>query len=94
MRQKLQQSFRCLYLNNSRMVAAMRSHLQAAQVDVTHEIEDGSLQLTSKRAHLIGGRHFDVERMIHMLEDALNQALVDGYAGLWATGDMTWEVRP
>ena len=26
------------------------------------------------------------------LEDSLRQALRDGYEGLWATGDMTWEM--
>ena len=32
--------------------------------------------------------------MLHKLEDALDQALNDGYKGLWATGDMTWEFGP
>jgi hypothetical protein len=27
-----------------------------------------------------------------MLEQTLAQALRDGYAGLWATGDMSWEM--
>jgi hypothetical protein len=30
--------------------------------------------------------------MMGTLEDALEQALVDGYGGLWATGDMNWEM--
>jgi hypothetical protein len=29
--------------------------------------------------------------MLAMLLNALRQALADGYAALWATGDMTWE---
>jgi hypothetical protein len=29
--------------------------------------------------------------MLHKLEDAFDRALDDGYKGLWATGDMTWE---
>jgi hypothetical protein len=29
--------------------------------------------------------------MIDTLEGAVNQAIVDGYKGLWATGDMSWE---
>ena len=32
--------------------------------------------------------------MMGMLEDFLQKSLVDGYAGLWATGDMTWELGP
>jgi hypothetical protein len=29
--------------------------------------------------------------MVHALERAVQQALSEGYDGLWATGDMTWE---
>ena len=89
--EKLQQNRRCLYLNSPPMVAGMRSYLAAAGVDVAHEVEKGSLILTSDQRHLAAGR-FDVERMMRTLEDALNQSLLDGYAGLWATGDMTWEL--
>ena len=32
--------------------------------------------------------------MIRTIEQALEKALDDGYAGLWATGDMTWEMGP
>jgi hypothetical protein len=37
---------------------------------------------------------FDIDRMIHLLEAATEQAMADGYAGLFATGDMTWEFGP
>jgi hypothetical protein len=32
--------------------------------------------------------------MISLLRDELTEALADGYRGLWATGDMTWEFGP
>jgi hypothetical protein len=73
------------------MVAGMRSYLAAAGVDVAHEVEKGSLVLSSDQLHLTGGQ-FDVERMIHTVEIAVQRALDDGYEGLWATGDMTWEL--
>jgi hypothetical protein len=93
MLEKLQQNHRCLYLNSPPMVAGMRSYLAAAGVDVAHEVAKVSLVLSSNQQHLRGGS-FDVERMMHTLEDALHQALKDGYEGLWATGDMTWEMGP
>jgi len=90
---KLTQNHRCLYLNSRPMVAGMRSYLAAAGVDVTHEIEKGSLVLSSEQGHLVDGQ-FDVDRMMDTLAGALDQALKDGYAGLWASGDMTWEMGP
>jgi DcmR-like sensory protein len=91
--EKLQQKHRCLYLNSPPMVAGMRSYLAAAGVDVAYEVGKASLVLSSDQQHLASGR-FDVERMMHTLEDAFQQALVDGYEGLWATGDMSWEMGP
>jgi MEDS: MEthanogen/methylotroph, DcmR Sensory domain len=49
--------------------------------------------LSSEQRHLVQGC-FDVDRMMSTLEDALDQALTDGYEGLWATGDMSWEIGP
>lgn len=94
MRQKMQQNHRCFYLNSAPMVASMRSALEAAGVDVAQEVEATSLILSSSREYLIDGKTFDADRMIAMLEDSLQKSLVDGYAGLWATGDMTWEFGP
>src|ERR1700691_4520050 len=79
-REKLEQNYRCLYLNSPPMVAGMRSYLAAAGVDVTHEIEKESLVLSSEQGHLASGQ-FDVDGMIRTLEDALDQALGKGYTG-------------
>lgn len=90
---KLEENYRCMYLNAPTMVAGMRSALAAAGVDVDGEVSKGSLVLFSDRQHLNNGR-FDIDRTISFLEAALQQALRDGYQGLWATGDMTWEMGP
>jgi hypothetical protein len=90
MRQKLNQHYRCLYLNSRPMVAGIRSYLAAAGVDVAEEAAKGSLVLSTEQQSLNDGQ-FDVDRMISSLEDAVDQALKDGYTGFWASGDMTWE---
>lgn len=79
------------------MVAGMRSRLAAAGLDVEKETAAGGLVLSSDESHLSGlgcERGFDPDRMLAMLGDALDQALRDGYTGLWASGDMTWEFGP
>lgn len=91
--QKLKENRRCLYLDTPPMVAGMRCYLSAVRVDVEQEAAKGSLVLSSDRSHLVDGR-FDVDAMLRMLEDTVSQALRDGYAGLWAAGDMTWELGP
>src|SRR6185437_1057784 len=92
-RDKLAQNFRCVYLNSPPMVAGMGSYLAAAGVDVEKMQTEGRLVLSSKLDHLLEGR-FDGDRMIRTLEQAIQQAVQDGYAGLWATGDMTGEMGP
>lgn len=93
MREKIRQGYRCLYLNSVPMVAGMRSSLWAAGVDVDAEVARSCLILSSDRPHLVNGC-FEPDRMIRQLESALEQALKDGHTGLWATGDMTWEMGP
>lgn len=88
--QELKNNHRCLYLNSPVMVAGMRSYLAATGIDVACEVEKGSLVLSSDARHIVNGQ-FDVDRMMSTLAHALSQALNDGYDGLWATGDMSWE---
>ncbi len=67
--------------------------LATAGTDVAHQVGGGSLVLSSDQRHLVQGG-FDIDRMMPNLEDGLKEALRDGYDGLWATGDMTWELGP
>ncbi len=92
-RERLKQRHRCIYLNSEPMVAGMCSYLAAAGVDVEKEVRETSLILSSERPHLVNDR-FEIDGMLKGLQSELERALLDGYAGLWATGDMTWEMGP
>ncbi len=93
-RQKLQENFRCLYLNSPSIVVEMQNYLEAANLDVAHETARASLLLSSAQHHLSPGGGFDVDRMMSSLKFAVDLALHDGYKGLWASGDMIWEFGP
>lgn len=71
------------------MVAGIRSCLAAAGLNVEAEVDRGALVLSSD-THLVNG-WFDPDAMLQMLSDTVQQALAEGYTGLFATGDMTWE---
>lgn len=92
-RSNLRANMRCIYMNSPAMVAGLRSGLYAAGTDVERELTRGALVLDSDSAHLVDGR-FEVSRMLDSLETAVQAALADGYVGLFATGDMTWEFGP
>ncbi|UWZ83847.1 MEDS domain-containing protein [Occallatibacter riparius] len=91
LRQKLHQNFRCLYFNSPPMVTGLQSYLAAAGLDVNHELKKGSLLLSSDQGHLVDGL-FHADTMLEGLELAAHQAQSDGYEGLFAVGDMTWEL--
>ncbi|HET7084671.1 MAG TPA: MEDS domain-containing protein [Rhizomicrobium sp.] len=89
-RKQLAANYRCLYLNSPEMVAGMYSYLTSSGLQVHQAVVEGRLVLSSSHDHLVNGR-FDPDRMLSMLEEAYDLALKDGYAGLWASGDMAWE---
>ncbi|HTB95674.1 MAG TPA: MEDS domain-containing protein [Terracidiphilus sp.] len=88
--QKIEENYRCLYLNSPTMVTGMASYLAAQGRDVLEDTKQGRLVLSSDQHNAEDGL-FDVDAMLQGLGDALDQALKDGYRGLWASGDMTWE---
>lgn len=88
--ERLTAGYRCLYLNSPPMVAGIRWQLVSAGLDLDKEIKRGALLLSSDQEHLVDGK-FDSGRLLGSLDSALQRALADGYVGLWAAGDMTWE---
>lgn len=88
--ERLSAGLRCLYLHNPTMVTKLQSSLEASGLNVDEEIDAGALLLSSDQSHLVDGR-FEVEPMLTMLRNAVHKANVDGYTGLWASGDITWE---
>jgi hypothetical protein len=82
--------YRCFYLNSPRMVTEMRSYLSTMGINVAMEEAESRMVFSSELVTVEGV--FDIDTMLRKLEGTLDQALKDGYKGLWASGDMTWEL--
>lgn len=93
LQEMLRRNYRCLYLNCEPMLDEMREYLIGAGLDLDAAVREGRLILTADRDHIMNGR-FCLESMMQGLSDALAQALADGFEGLFATGDMSWEFGP
>ena len=87
----LKRGERCFYVADSAAaIEQFRASLRALGVDVEHALRSRALvEATSNEAHLVDG-YFDSERMLAMLNHAVETALNDGFAGLRTCGDMSW----
>jgi hypothetical protein len=92
-RRRLAENYRCLYLNSPAMVDGIRAYLTSSGLNVSEAVVEGRLILSSDQEHLLDDR-FDPSHMLVLLKEAHDRALKDGYAGLFATGDMAWEFGP
>lgn len=90
-RDRLAEHYRCIYLNSEPMIAQFRPYLEMAGVDVDRELREGNLVLLPERPQLVNGR-FDTEAMLERVRTEFDRAMGAGHTGLWATGDMTWEL--
>lgn len=81
----------CLYsADTEEALDRFRGALSALGFDTAALETRGALMLRTKAAtHLSGGR-FDCERMLRMLNDAVEAALNAGFAALRTCGDMSW----
>ena len=87
----LRRGERCLYADDGRDgFQRFRDALNREDIDAAAAARAGALiELPHSKAHLAGGR-FDGERMLAMLDEAVEHALNDGFMGLRTCGDMSW----
>jgi DcmR-like sensory protein len=88
---------RCSYVAGSRAaLTRFRAALEDLGLDAETMISSGALiEATSAEVYLLDGR-FDTERMVGLVDKAVENALKAGFSGLCACGDMSWllEGRP
>lgn len=91
MENSLKDNWRCLYLGDPANVSMVGTALNSRGIDTRREADRGALIFSSDRDHLDGGK-FEPKAMIDGLCQMIDLAVKDGFNGLWATGDMMWEL--
>jgi len=81
---------RGLCLIEERSLEEVAAALEEAGVDVSRRAAQGALRFARARSAYLAGGCFDAEAMIHLIQRAVAEARAFGYAGLCATGDMSW----
>ena len=80
---------RCWYVPSGVETAAVRAAMKRRGIDVAAESRRSALQfLDSNDAYIRGG--FDPEQTMQLFNEAIEQALSDGFNGFRAAADMSW----
>ena len=80
----------CLYVCSEETCEDFLETLRRAGL-LTPELElRGAVRILDKTRAYLKGRKFIAERMVQMLNEAVEKALDAGFIGLRAAGDMTW----
>ena len=94
LRQALARGERILYILDDRTTEEIIQALASAQLDVGYERERGALRFLTKQDAYLRLTKFIPERMIDFVRQQEEQALREGFSGLFLTGEMTWACGP
>lgn len=89
-RDGLERNERCVYIADDSTIQDARAALTAVGIDVEKETARGALSLMTKRDSYLRSGDFDPVGMVSFLEQTVERALADGFAGFRVTGEMTW----
>lgn len=86
----LRRNERCMYIAEDNSVPLIYQKLEAAGVDVDTEHRRGALAVLTKRETYLRHGMFEPERMVSDLHKEVRFSLEHGFAGLRASGEMSW----
>ena len=90
LRDGLEQNEFCFYIVSENSIPSMLLELQKLGVDTDSAQDEGALQFVTKEQSYLRHGLFDPDKMISDLKDLLQHALLSGFSGLRASGEMCW----
>lgn len=83
---------RCWYVASASETPLIRAELRKRKIEVDSEVRRGALRFVeAKDAYTVHG-DFDPEGTIAVFNDAIEEALSDGFSGFRAAAEMSWAI--
>src|ERR1700736_1416349 len=89
-RMGLDRGEKCIFIAPEKTVSDVNEALHAIGIDVDEAVTSGRLVGASQEDTYLVNGHFDPDKMIRFLADALEPAIASGFSGLRLVGEMTW----
>jgi PAS domain S-box-containing protein len=86
----LENGGKCLYLFGENGHDHVIEQLESRAVSVESALDHKDLVFFDTNESYLRRDKFEPEFMIEMLKRTINQAISEGYSGLWVTGEMSW----
>ena len=89
-RMGLDRGEKCIFIAPEKTVSDVNEALHAIGIDVDEAVNSGTLAVVSQEGTYLRNGHFEPDKMIRFLADALEPAMASGFSGLRVVGEMTW----
>ncbi len=86
----LERGEQCVYIAHENPIARISDALSAEGVEVESAAKEGALVIAAASDVYLKEGHFDPDRMIGFLEDAMDSSERSGFSALRITGEMAW----
>ena len=89
-RMGLDRGEKCIFIAPEKTVSDVNEALHSIGIDVDEAVNSGRLAVASQEDTYLRNGHFEPDKMIRFLADALEPAIASGFSGLRVVGEMTW----
>jgi signal transduction histidine kinase len=89
-RMGLDRGEKCIFIAPEKTISDVNEALHAIGIDVDEAVTSGRLVVASQEDTYLLNGHFEPDKMIRFLADALEPAIASGFSGLRVVGEMTW----
>src|SRR5580700_3891254 len=89
-RMGLERGEKCIFIAPEKTLRDVNEGLHAIGIDVDEAMNSGRLAVASQEETYLRNGHFEPDKMIRFLADALEPAIASVFSGLRVVGEMTW----